>query len=181
MYSATLLINRKINLYFIEKLIMCCFHGNQCIVNLKCKYLLLMTYIASVTWLWRNSDYDNSFLSFSNDSVYVHILMHFDKCILKRFKYNSNITVIWRHHYVIINLVGVWTATKNYHTFVGSMKSLNYVSFVNILLRQNIENNFKNTVWWHHSDVITFKCNTLQSKDRTCHNYQLPKVSSNSD
>ena len=64
------------------------------LLTLKCKYLLLMTsYIAS------SRDYDviqtdNSFLPFLNVSVYVHILMHFDKYILNRLKYNSNITVI---------------------------------------------------------------------------------------
>ena len=113
-------------------------HGNQCIAYLKCKHLLLMTsYIASVTWLWRNSDYGNSFLPFSNESAYVHILMHFDKCILKSLKHNSNITVIWRYTTSYINLVGVWTATRDYRSFIGSIKSLNCASVVNILSRQN--------------------------------------------
>ena len=37
-----------------------------------------------------------------------------------------------------INLIEVWTATKNYHAFIGSIKSLNCVPIVNILSRQNI-------------------------------------------
>ena len=64
--------------------------------------------------------------------------MHFNKCIMKRLK----IPVIWQLNDVTImsynDLIEVWTSTKNYHAFIGSIKSLNCVSIVNILSRQNI-------------------------------------------
>ena len=86
--------------------------------------------IASVTLLWGNSDYDISFLPSSNESVYVHILIHFYKCIMKGLKYTSNITVMWRHHYVIYQFIVIWTATKDCHIFIGSITSLNCVFIV---------------------------------------------------
>ena len=64
--------------------------------------------------------------------------MHFNKCIMKKLK----IPVIWQLNDVTImsynDLIEVWTSTKNYHAFIGSIKSLNCVSIVNILSRQNI-------------------------------------------
>ena len=97
----------------------------------------MASYIASITRVWRNSDYDNSFLRFSNESVPFHTLMHFDKFIWKRLKHNSNITVIWRHNYVIHQFNWSMNCYKNYHSFIGSIKSSNCVSIVNILSRQN--------------------------------------------
>ena len=116
-----LLVIRKMFLYFIENIIICCCHGNQFITYLKCKYLLLMTsHNASVMRLWHNLEYENSLLPSSNKS-FVHILVHFDKRIMKRLEYMGNTTVIWRHHYII-------------HRFKWSMnchKELSYLDIVN--------------------------------------------------
>ena len=53
-----------------------------------------------------------------------------------------NITVILQLYDVVItsyiNLVGIWIATRNYHSLIGPIKSLNCVSVVNILSRQNL-------------------------------------------
>ena len=50
-----------------------------------------------------------------------------------------------------ISLIGVGNAIKNYHTFVGSIKSLNCVSTVNILSRQDILNTISQIIF---DDVI---------------------------
>ena len=39
----------------------------------------MTSHIASVTWLWHNTDYDNSFLSSLNENDNIHILMYFEK------------------------------------------------------------------------------------------------------
>ena len=75
----------------------------------------------------------------SNKSVYVHILVHIDKCITKRLKYNGNITVLWRHNYII----------HQFNWSINCHKELSYLHRVNddfklgihreyILSRQNI-------------------------------------------
>ena len=119
--------------------------------------------LPSVSWQWRDWDYDNSFLSFSNESVYVHMLMHFDKCILKRLKYISNITVTWRHHYLIHQFnfekieIYQWynscmtsslphTSIVLDHRLFWVNKVLNWLSIGKMLSStKNIEKNFKCT------------------------------------
>ena len=69
--------------------------------------LSVNTYCCWHHTLLQSRDYDvirtiiTHFAFALNDSVYVHILMHFDKCILKRLKYNRIITLTRRHYYVI--------------------------------------------------------------------------------
>ena len=170
--------NSENNLAFIGKLIICCCHGNQFITYQKCKCLLLGTsHIASVTWLWDNSDDENPSLPSSKESVYVHILVHVDKCITKRLKYTGNKTIIWRHQ----NVIHQFNWSKKCH------KDLPYLYKVNKVIKRCIqceylvtekfiENNFKIPVWWRHNDVITLMCKMLQSKDRACSNDHLLKV-----
>ena len=80
-----------------------------------------------------------------------------------------------------INLFGVWNVRKSYHTFRRSIKSLNCVSIVNRMSRENklktTSNNCLMTAQWRHKCM----CKMLHPKDSTCLNDHLLKVSSNSN
>ena len=61
---------------------------------------------------------------------------------------------------------GVWAVKKNYHTFLGWIKSLNFLFITNVLVMvKYIRNNFTNNIWWCHYDVIILKFNTLSPTD----------------
>ena len=104
--------------------------------------LLTASHIATVTWLWRNSDQIMKVhfcLPQMNWSVYVHILVYSGNT--NRLKYTGNITVIWRHHYVIQQFH--WSI--NCHKELWYLYRVNKVAILNILSRQNVycEKTFK--------------------------------------
>ena len=75
-----------------------------------------------------------------------------------------------------LRYINIFSWSMNCH------KELSWLCMVNRVFKLCIHRHDKtfwkqlqNTVWWRHSDVITFKCNSLKPKDRACPNDQFLK------
>ena len=86
--------------------------------------------------------------------------MHYENIEIYR-KYNNGVTLS-------LYLIGVWTDINNNHNFIGSTKSLNCVSIVNILSQQNI---LKTTSKISFDDVIvtSLHLSTMHYKQKIEH------------